>query len=190
MAAVTLVTVVTLRLGCPRYRHCQRAYVESGGFARRVTLVTVVTLILGYPRRCHPTGEHPANANCRRGLYPPFSARKATPASEKSFRFFRQRMQGVTHYTLQARSVCQTFPLDSLMVAGLTPCVSSAFHFGYKNGGVTVTVLPQGASHKQRHERHKRHTKDYPPKKERRMTEYALCNPAFPETQGRRHCGL
>ena len=50
MAAVTLVAVVTLRLGCPRYRHGQRAYVESGSFARRVTLVTVVTLILG---QCH-----------------------------------------------------------------------------------------------------------------------------------------
>ena len=27
---------------------------------------------IGIPRRCHPAGEHPANARCRRGIYPPF----------------------------------------------------------------------------------------------------------------------
>ena len=131
-------TVRTVGLGCPCC--CHGAYLKNGGSARRVTAMTVRTVRLGYPRRCHPAGEHPANAKCRRGLYPPFSACKATPVSEKSPRFFRQRVQGVTHYTLQARSVCQTFPLDSLMVAGRTPCVSAAFHHGYKNGGVTVTV--------------------------------------------------
>ena len=29
---------------------------------------------------------------------------------------------------------------------------------------------------------------DYPPKE--RKIDYALCNPAFPKTQGRRRCGL
>ncbi|WP_460161926.1 hypothetical protein [Ruminococcus sp. 25CYCFAH16] len=43
-----------------------------------------MTAILGYPHRHPPAGEHPANAKCRRGHYSPSSARKATPASEKS----------------------------------------------------------------------------------------------------------
>ena len=45
----------------------------AGGSALRVTAVTVVTVILGYPAAVIPTGEHPANAKCRRGIHPPFS---------------------------------------------------------------------------------------------------------------------
>ena len=139
---------------------------------------------VGIPRHCHPTGEHPANANCRRGLYPPFSARKATPASEKSPRFFRQRMQGVTHYTLRARSVCQTFPLDSLMVAGLRPAyppLSASDTRMVSAAAVTVTAaggIPKLLSSLSPLSPRGR----LPAEKERRMTEYALCNPAFPET--------
>ena len=98
---------------------------KIGGSALRVTAVTVVTAILGYPAAVIPTGEHPVNAKCRRGHYSPFSARKATPAVRKIPRFFRLRLQGVTHYTLLRKVVCQTFPLDSLK-AGHTPCPSSA----------------------------------------------------------------
>ena len=42
---------------------------------------------------------------------------------------------GRTPYTLLRKVVCQTFPLDSLM-AGLTPCLSSALRFGWKDSGV------------------------------------------------------
>ena len=66
---------------------------KIGGSALRVTAVTVVTAILGYTAAVIPTGEHPVNARCRRGLCSPFSARKATPAVRKIFRFFRLRLQ-------------------------------------------------------------------------------------------------
>ena len=92
---------------------------KIGSYALRVTTVTV---ILGYPAAVIPTGEHPVNATCRRGHYSPFSARKATPAVRKIPRFFRLRLQGVTHYTLPCKVVCQTFPLDSLK-AGLCPAI-------------------------------------------------------------------
>ena len=95
---------------------------KIGSYALRVTAVTA---ILGYLAAAIPTGEHPVNAKCRRGHYSPFSARKATPAVRKIIRFFRLRLQGVTHYTLPCKVVCQTFPLDSLK-AGHTPCPSSA----------------------------------------------------------------
>ena len=49
--------------------------------------------------------------------------------SEKSLRFFRLRLQGVTHYTLPCKVVCQTFPLDSLK-AGLSPCYPTPCGFG------------------------------------------------------------
>ena len=63
------------------------------------------------------------------GFTRPFRRVKPPLRSEKSFRFFRLRLQGVTHYTLPCKVVCQTFPLDSLM-AGLTPCLSYAPRFG------------------------------------------------------------
>ena len=117
---VTVMTAMKVRSGRPCSCRCPLKNAEIGGSALRVTAMTAVTGMLGYPC-CHPSGEHPINAKCRREHYSPFSARKTTPASEKSPRFFRLRLQGVTHYTLQARSVCQTFLLDSLMVAGLRP---------------------------------------------------------------------
>ena len=160
---------------------------KSGGSALRVTVMTAVTAMLGYPRHCHPTGEHPANAKCRRGLYSPLSARKATPASEKSFRFFRQRMQGVTHYTLQARSVCQTFPLNSLMAAGLRPAYPSLTASDTRMvSAAEVSVTAAGGIPKLLSSL----SPLSPAEKERRMTDYALCNPAFPEAQGRRRCVL
>ena len=100
--------------------------------------------------RCHPSGEHPINAKCRRGIYSPPSARKATPAVRKILRFFRLRLQGVTHYTLPCKVVCQTFPLDSLK-AGLAPCPSSAWRLrmeecavtgGGSRGGIPKTPSP------------------------------------------------
>ena len=40
------------------------------------------------PATVIPTGEHPVNARCRRGLCSPFSARKATLAVRKIRGFF------------------------------------------------------------------------------------------------------
>ena len=75
------------------------------------------------------TGEHPVNANTGEEFPCLSSARKPIPAVRKIPRFFRLRLQGVTHYTLLCKVVCQTFPLDSLM-AGLRPALSSALRFG------------------------------------------------------------
>ena len=60
---------------------------KIGSYALRVTAVTVMTAILGYTSAVIPTGEHPVNAKCRRGLCSPLSARKATPAVKKSSDF-------------------------------------------------------------------------------------------------------
>ena len=63
-----------------------------GSSARSVTATAVMAFVLPL-LRCHPAGEHPVNAKCRRGHYSPFSARKATPAVRKILRFFRLRLQ-------------------------------------------------------------------------------------------------
>ena len=43
---------------------------KNGGFNVCVSLASLVTHISGYPCR-RPSGEHPANAKCRRGDYSP-----------------------------------------------------------------------------------------------------------------------
>ena len=91
---------------------------KIGSYALRVTTVTV---ILGYPAAVIPTGEHPVNATCRRGHYSPFSARKATPAVRKILRFFRLRLQGVTHYTLPCKEPCARRSLWTPLMQGLRP---------------------------------------------------------------------
>ena len=91
--------------------------------------VTVVTVILGYPATVTLRENTPQTQNAGVGFTRPSRRVKPPLRSEKSFRFFRLRLQGVTHYTLPCKVVCQTFPLDSLM-AGLTPCLSYAPRFG------------------------------------------------------------
>ena len=68
-----------------------------------MTVVTAVTVRLGCPQRCHPSGEHPENAPHRRGIYSPFFRLVNPSCVRKIPGFFRQRLQGVTHYTLPAR---------------------------------------------------------------------------------------
>ena len=52
------------------------------------------------------TGEHPVNANAGVGFPCLSSARKPIPAVRKIPRFFRLRLQGVTHYTLLCKEPC------------------------------------------------------------------------------------
>lgn len=92
---------------------------KSGGLALRVAGVAAMAMLFRYAP-CHPAGEHPANAPCRRGLFSPLSARKATPAAEKPSRFYSPLLQGVTHYTLQARS-CARLSLWTPFRQGLRP---------------------------------------------------------------------
>ena len=75
------------------------------------------------PRRCHPYGRTPRKRKMQAWDSPALFGRVKPPLrSEKSLRFFRLRLQGVTHYTLPCKVVCQTFPLDSLK-AGLCPAI-------------------------------------------------------------------
>ena len=62
-------------------------------------------MILGYPAAVIPTGEHPANAKCRRGIHPPFSACKTTPAVRKIHLIFPTAFTGCNtlHFALQSR---------------------------------------------------------------------------------------
>ena len=133
---------------------------------------------------CHPAGEHPANAPCRRGLFSPLSARKATPAAEKNRPgFFSPLLQGVTHYTLQARS-CARLSLWTPFMQGLRPAprrlrlrgkavpVTVLCHLGGYPITAVITVTTVTAQRT-------------PAEKRKELNAYALRNPAFPETQGR-----
>ena len=151
--------------------------------ALRVAGVAAMAMLFRYAP-CHPAGEHPANAPCRRGLFSPLSARKATPAAEKTTPgFYSPLLQGVTHYTLQARS-CARLSLWTPFRQGLCPAPRRLRLRG-KAVPVTVpcglggypitTVITVTTVTAQR----------TPAEKRKELNDYALRNPAFPETQGR-----
>jgi len=109
---------------------------------------------------------------CRRGLSPPLSARQATPAVRKTAPGFSDlRLQGVTHYTLQARQ-CARRSLWTPFLQGLRPAspppaaaekavtVTVPYSFrGYpKSTVITVTTVTPSPP------------KEHPPKKERRRS--------------------
>lgn len=127
---------------------------KSGGLALRVAGVAAMAMLFRYAP-CHPAGEHPANAPCRRGLFSPLSARKATPAAEKPSRFLQPAFAGCNTLHLASKVVCQTFPLDSLS-AGLTPCSPPPAAAG--KGGAGDSAMRFGrVSHNHRHHCHHRH---------------------------------
>ena len=151
--------------------------------ALRVAGVAAMAMFFRYVS-CHPAGEHPANAPCRRGLFSPLSARKATPAAEKNRPgFYSPLLQGVTHYTLQAR-LCARLSLWTPFRQGLRPAprrlrlrgkavpVSVPCGLGGHPITTVITVTTVTAQRT-------------PAEKRKELNAYALRNPAFPETQGR-----
>ena len=102
-----------------------------------VTVVTAVTVRLGCPQRCHPSGEHPENAPHRRGIYSPFFRLVNPSCVRKIPGFFRQRLQGVTHYTLPARW-CARRSLWTPFMQGLRPAPR---RLRLREKAVPVTVL-------------------------------------------------
>ena len=156
---------------------------KSDSFALRVAGVAAMTRLF-QSAPCHPAGEHPANAPCRRGLFSPLSARKATPAGEKNRPgFFGPLLQGVTHYTWQAKS-CARLSLWTPFMQGLRPAprrlrlrgkavpVTVLCHLGGYPITAVITVTTVTAQRT-------------PAEKRKELNAYALRNPAFPETQGR-----
>ncbi|MCM1499579.1 MAG: hypothetical protein NC124_14025 [Clostridium sp.] len=85
-----------------------------------------MTVILGYPATVALRENTPQTQYAGVGFTR--SSRRVKPPlrSEKSKDFSDLRLQGVTHYTLPCKAVCQTFPLDSLK-AGLSPCYPTLY---------------------------------------------------------------
>ena len=172
-------------------------------------------MILGYPAAVIPAGEHPVNAKCRRRIYPPFSACKTTPAVRKILPIFPTAFTGCNtlHFALQSRvpDVPSGLPYGrsyALLILRSTLRIKEWQHDG---DGSCEGVFQkhrhhrhdrhagdkgdscgsrQGVSQNCCHRRHRCHPKGSLPAEERKMMNYALCNPAFPETQSGRRCGL
>ncbi len=147
-------------------------------------------------------------------IHPPFRACKITLRSEKSLRFFRLRLQGVTHYTLPCKEPCARrssgLPYGrsyALLSYALRLRIKERRHDGYSSCEgvsqntvtivmtvmqgirVTVTAIGRGIP-KLPSPPSPLSPKGQLPAEERKMMDYALCNPAFPETQSGRRCGL
>ena len=151
--------------------------------------MTAVTVILGYPAAVIPTGEHPANAKCRRGIHPPFSACKTTPAVRKIHLIFPTAFTGCNtlHFALQSRVPDVPSGLPYGRSYALLSCAVRLRIKEWRHDGDGSC---EGVSQNCCHRRHRCHPKGSLPAEERKMMDYALCNPAFPETQSGRRCGL
>ena len=157
VTAVTAMTAMTVRLGCPCSCYCPLKCAKIGGSALRVTAMTAVTVISGYPC-CHPSGEHPANAECRRGISSPSLGSFIHPCVRKISPIFPTAFTGCNTLHLAGKERVPDVPSGLPYDGRASPCVSSALRFGYKDGGVAVTaVTATGVSQNKRHYRHERH---------------------------------
>ena len=181
----------------------------------RVTVMTVVTAVSGYPlclsltpqqseihRSCPtggrrggddnafpicalpPCGRTPRNRTVQAWAFLASLGSQSHPCGCKNRPgFYSPLLQGVTHYTLQARS-CARLSLWTPFMQGLRPAprrlrlrgkaapvtVPHRFRGHPKTTVITVTTVTAQRTLAE---------------KERRSGDYALRNPAFPETQGR-----
>ena len=124
--------------------------------ALRVTVGDGGDGYFGIPRNCHPTGEHPANANAGVGFTRPFRACKTTPAVRKIHLIFPTAFTGCNtlHFALQSRvpDVPSGLPYGrsyALLILRSTLRIKEWQHDG--DGSC------EGVFQKHRHHRHDRH---------------------------------
>ena len=87
------------------------------------------------------TGEHPVNASAGVGFPRPSSARKPTPAVRKIKRFFRLRLQGVTHYTLPCKEPCARRSLWTPLWQDLRPAYPTLSASDERTVSVSVSAV-------------------------------------------------
>ena len=109
------------------------------------------------PRRCHPYGRTPCKRKMQAWDSPALFGRVKPPLrSEKSFRFFRLRLQGVTHYTLPCKEPCARRSLWTPLRQGCA-LLSCALRLRIKEWRHDGDGSYEGVSPKYRHHRHDRH---------------------------------
>ena len=138
----------------------------------------------GIPPPLSPFGRTPRKRGVQAWAFPASFGASSHPCGQKNRPgFYSPLLQGVTHYTLQARS-CARLSLWTPFRQGLRPAprrlrlrgkavtVTVPYSFrGYpKSTVITVTTVTAQRT---------------PAEKRKELNAYALRNPAFPETQGR-----
>ena len=153
---VTAMTAMTVRLGCPLLQSLLFKVYEEGRFCPSGDSDDSGDGNVGIPFHCHPAGEHPVNAKCRRRIYPPFSACKTTPAVRKILPIFPTAFTGCNtlHFALQSRvpDVPSGLPYGrsyALLILRSTLRIKEWQHDG--DGSC------EGVFQKHRHHRHDRH---------------------------------
>ncbi len=108
------------------------------------------------PLRCHPAGEHPVNAKCRRGISPPLGGVSIHPCGQKNPPIFPTAFTGCNtlHFALQSRvpDVPSGLPYGwayALLILRFPLRIKECRRDGYG--------FYEGVSPKYRHNRHDRH---------------------------------
>ena len=135
--------------------------------ALRVTVGDGGDGYFGIPRNCHPTGEHPANANAGVGFTRPFRRVESTPAVRKISPIFPTAFTGCNtlHFALQSRVPDVPSGLPYGRSYALLSC---ALRLRIKEWRHDGDGSCEGVSQNCCHRRHRCHPKgSYPPKKGR-----------------------
>ena len=118
-----------------------------------------MTAILGYPAAVTLRENTPQTQDAGVGFTRPFRRVKPPLRSEKSFRFFRLRLQGVTHYTLPCKEPCARRSLWTPLWQGYA-LLSYALRLRIKEWRRDGCGSCEGVSQKHRHHRHDRHAEN------------------------------
>lgn len=126
-------TAMTVRLGCPLLLSLPFNVCKDGRFCPSGDSDDSGDGNVGIPCRCHPSGEHPVNAKCRRGISSPFSRLVNPPLRQKNPKIFPTAFTGCNTLHLAGKERVPDVPSGLPYGGRAAPCVSSAFRFGYKN---------------------------------------------------------
>ena len=136
-------TAMTVRLGRPRLLSLSLEVCEDWRFCPSGDSDDSGDGNVGIPCHCHPAGEHPVNAKCRRGISSPFSRLVNPPLRQKNLLIFPTAFTGCNTLHLAGKERVPDVPSGLPYGDRALPCVSAAPASDTRMVRVTVTV-PRG----------------------------------------------
>lgn len=127
-------TAMTVRLGCPLLLSLSLEVCEDWRFCPSGDSDDSGDGNVGISCHCHPAGEHPVNAKCRRGISSPFPRLVNPPLRQKNPLIFPTAFTGCNTLHLAGKERVPDVPSGLPYGGRALPCVSAAPRFGYKNG--------------------------------------------------------
>ena len=133
-------TAMTVRLGCPLLQSLLFKVYEEGRFCPSGDSDDSGDGNVGIPFHCHPAGEHPVNAKCRRGIYSPFSRLIKPPLRQKNPKIFPTAFTGCNTLHLAGKERVPDVPSGLPYGGRARPAYPPLFASDTRMMWVTVTA--------------------------------------------------